>query len=79
MVRGPPSEHGAQYRLYAVVNHSGNLGGGHYTAYGRVGDGPDRQWYHFNDSTVTRANESEVVSKAAYIFFYERVRYARTS
>jgi len=73
-IRGPHREKGAQYRLYAVVNHSGSLGFGHYTAYGRVGQGSDRRWYHFNDSTVTLANESDVVSQAAYILFYERVR-----
>merc|ERR1712032_144433 len=69
-IRGQPPEHGAQYKLYAVVNHSGTLGFGHYTAYGRVGEGPDRQWYHFDDSTVTRADEADVISKAAYILFY---------
>lgn len=75
-LRGPREESGAQYKLYAVVNHSGSLSFGHYTAYCRVGDGAQRQWHHFNDSTVTRAVESEVVSKAAYILFYERVHQA---
>ena len=28
-----PSSTSAQYRLYAVVNHSGSLSFGHYTAY----------------------------------------------
>ena len=28
-----PSSTSAQYRLYAVVNHSGTLSFGHYTAY----------------------------------------------
>ena len=28
-----PSSTSAQYRLYAVVNHSGTLSYGHYTAY----------------------------------------------
>merc|ERR1711904_424092 len=35
--------------------------------------GKDRHWYLFNDSAVTRVSESEVVSKASYILFYERV------
>lgn len=72
-LRHPPEQ--AEYELYAAVNHSGSLAFGHYTAYGRVGDGETsaRQWYHFNDSTVTRVQESEIVSKAAYILFYERV------
>eukprot|EP00425_Heterocapsa_triquetra_P047038 CAMPEP_0195074464 /NCGR_PEP_ID=MMETSP0448-20130528/17561_1 /TAXON_ID=66468 /ORGANISM="Heterocapsa triquestra, Strain CCMP 448" /LENGTH=835 /DNA_ID=CAMNT_0040106721 /DNA_START=33 /DNA_END=2540 /DNA_ORIENTATION=+ len=73
-VRGSPPARGAQYKLYAVVNHTGSLSFGHYTAYGQVGEGQDRQWYHFNDSSVTRTDEKEVVSKAAYILFYERVK-----
>jgi len=73
-VLGPSEEKQCQYRLYAVVNHSGTLRYGHYTAYGRVGEGPDRQWFLFNDSSVTKANEAQVVSQEAYILFYERVR-----
>jgi len=72
-IRGPTQMDGAQYALFAVVNHSGTLGFGHYTAYARVGENSDRQWFDFNDSTVTKINESQVVSKAAYILFYERV------
>lgn len=75
-VLGPSDEKECQYRLYAVVNHSGTLRYGHYTAYGRVGEGPDRQWFLFNDSTVSKADESQVVSQEAYILFYERVREA---
>eukprot|EP00929_Paragymnodinium_shiwhaense_P046729 TRINITY_DN23778_c0_g1_i1.p1 TRINITY_DN23778_c0_g1~~TRINITY_DN23778_c0_g1_i1.p1 ORF type:complete len:864 (-),score=128.04 TRINITY_DN23778_c0_g1_i1:132-2654(-) len=65
---------GAQYRLYGVVNHSGTLTYGHYTAYALCGDGGEgRKWYHYNDSSVSRIDESQVVSKDAYILFYERV------
>lgn len=78
-IQGPIPAQGAQYKLYAVVNHSGSLAFGHYTAFAQVGDGDERQWYHFNDSTVTRADESEVVSKAAYILFYERISSSTTS
>jgi len=61
------------YRLYAVVNHSGSLSFGHYTAYCKVGEEPNRQWYFFNDATVSAARESDVVSREAYLLFYERV------
>jgi len=71
-VRGGKPEVSTRYELYAVVNHSGSLGFGHYTAYGRVGD-PGREWYHFNDATVTKISAEGVVTKAAYILFYERV------
>lgn len=69
-----PSSASAQYRLYAVVNHSGSLSFGHYTAYCKVGQDPDRtRWYHFNDATVSAASESDIVSREAYLLFYERV------
>ena len=44
------------------------------TAPGKVGQDPDRtRWYHFNDATVSAVSESEVVSREAYLLFYERV------
>lgn len=39
------------YDLYAVVNHSGSLGGGHYTA--QCYNETDQQWHNFNDSSVS--------------------------
>jgi len=66
-----PVKSSARYMLTSVVNHSGSLGFGHYTAYGLVGEGT-RRWHFFNDSSVCCASESDVVSKAAYILFYER-------
>ncbi|KAI5058567.1 hypothetical protein GOP47_0026737 [Adiantum capillus-veneris] len=60
--------HGALYDLYAVCNHSGSLGYGHYTAQCKDADG---LWYSFNDSLVSTSNESSVVSSSAYILFYQ--------
>ncbi|XP_010455453.1 PREDICTED: ubiquitin carboxyl-terminal hydrolase 10 [Camelina sativa] len=60
------------YELYAVSNHYGGLGGGHYTAYAKLID--DNKWYHFDDSHVSSANESEIKTSAAYVLFYRRVR-----
>ncbi|CAE7454305.1 USP8 [Symbiodinium natans] len=69
---GGPQMEGEQYRLYAVVNHTGSLSFGHYTAYCKVGEGSDKKWYLFNDARVTPASESDVVSQEAYLLFYER-------
>ena len=47
------------YDLYAVDEHLGGLGGGHYRAYAFhhvVG-----QWYHFDDSFVTRTEATKSV------------------
>lgn len=59
-----------KYDLFAVSNHSGNLGFGHYTAYAKhVLNG---EWYNFNDSSVSLASPSSVVSSSAYLLFYHR-------
>jgi hypothetical protein len=58
------------YDCYAVSNHFGGLGGGHYTAYARADNGV---WCNFDDSRVTSGvDEREVVSSAAYCLFYKR-------
>jgi len=60
------------YDLFAVSNHMGGIGGGHYTAYAR---NPDSNiWYEFNDKSVSRVSENEIVTAAAYVLFYRRKR-----
>ena len=60
----------AIYDCYAVSNHYGGLGGGHYTAYAMSTDGV---WCHFDDSRVTTGSDpTEVVSSAAYVLYYRR-------
>lgn len=46
------------YDLYAVSNHFGSLGGGHYTAYAKnpVYD----KWFEFDDSSVSKFNSRDV-------------------
>lgn len=58
------------YNLYAVSNHYGSMEGGHYTAYCKNSNG---RWYKFDDHQVSSIENSEVVSSAAYILFYELV------
>ncbi|OQU88462.1 hypothetical protein SORBI_3002G039200 [Sorghum bicolor] len=62
-----PSSH---YRLYAISNHYGNMGGGHYTAsiYHEEGKG----WYKFDDDYVTPMSEDSIKTSAAYVLFYRR-------
>uniref|UniRef100_A0AAY4EH88 ubiquitinyl hydrolase 1 n=1 Tax=Denticeps clupeoides TaxID=299321 RepID=A0AAY4EH88_9TELE len=65
------------YDLYAVINHYGGMIGGHYTAYARLPNDKNSQrsdvgWRLFDDSTVTTVEESQVVTRYAYVLFYRR-------
>jgi hypothetical protein len=66
-VCGPDKEY-SKYDLFAVSQHYGGCGGGHYTAicknFGK--------WYNYNDSSVSRGSENHIVSSAAYVLFYRR-------
>ncbi|KAG6840248.1 hypothetical protein C0991_007941 [Blastosporella zonata] len=59
------------YDLFAVDEHLGGLGGGHYRAYAlnHLND----KWYHFDDAFVTTAREpTDAVNPNAYVLFYRR-------
>ncbi|CRG83397.1 ubiquitin carboxyl-terminal hydrolase 4/11/15 [Talaromyces islandicus] len=59
------------YDLFAVDNHYGGLGGGHYTAYAK--NFLTDEWNEYNDSHVSKAiNPAKAVSTAAYLLFYRR-------
>ena len=58
-----------KYDLYAVSNHGGGLGGGHYWAYCKNND---NNWYKFNDAIVSTLKTERVVSKDAYCLFYKK-------
>jgi hypothetical protein len=72
----------AMYDLFAVTNHYGRMGFGHYTAFARQWDelGMSPEWDLFDDSSVQsvgdgRGNQGKlpgVVSAAAYVLFYRR-------
>ncbi|XP_036308086.1 ubiquitin carboxyl-terminal hydrolase 43 isoform X2 [Pipistrellus kuhlii] len=53
------------YDLYAVCNHHGSL-----QAYCR--NSLDGQWYSYDDSTVEPLPEAEVITRGAYILFYQK-------
>ena len=68
-VGGPGDE--TTYDLYGVCNHHGtDLQGGHYTAYCR--NPTDSQWYFFDDVNTRRISEADIVTKDAYILFYQK-------
>ncbi|XP_069085173.1 ubiquitin carboxyl-terminal hydrolase 15 isoform X4 [Pleurodeles waltl] len=65
-----PNAGPSRYNLIAVSNHYGGMGGGHYTAFAKNKD--DGKWYYFDDSSVSTASQDQIVSKAAYVLFYQR-------
>uniref|UniRef100_A0A8C1WJF1 Ubiquitin carboxyl-terminal hydrolase n=1 Tax=Cyprinus carpio TaxID=7962 RepID=A0A8C1WJF1_CYPCA len=76
------------YSLYGIVEHSGTMRSGHYTAYVKsrpstcnyVQNGLDAgceylkgSWFHISDSSVHPVPEAKVQSSQAYLLFYERI------
>ncbi|KAB8079304.1 hypothetical protein BDV29DRAFT_164785 [Aspergillus leporis] len=70
-VEAPEEGESLIYDLFAVDNHYGGLGGGHYTAYAK--NFMSGQWNEYNDSSVSRPIDPQsVVTSAAYLLFYRR-------
>ncbi|MQM04952.1 hypothetical protein Taro_037752 [Colocasia esculenta] len=65
-------QHPSLYTLYAVSNHYGSMGGGHYTAF--VHHAGDGRWYDFDDRHVLPISEESVKTSAAYVLFYKKVQ-----
>ncbi|KAM7399022.1 hypothetical protein PAMP_018316 [Pampus punctatissimus] len=75
------------YSLYGIVEHSGTMRSGHYTAYVKVrphcpkspSNGlaaeelPTGSWFHISDTSVQPVSESKVQGCQAYLLFYERI------
>lgn len=58
------------YDLYGVCNHSGNIFGGHYTAFVK---NKNEKWYHYNDTMITELKSSQnIKTNRAYCFFYRK-------
>lgn len=67
----PEEDGGPVYDLWGVVNHYGGLNGGHYTSFAL--NKHDNRWYDFSDDRVSAVeSESDLVTSAAYVLFYQR-------
>ncbi|CAD8096023.1 unnamed protein product [Paramecium sonneborni] len=58
------------YELYAICNHIGESGSGHYTAFCKN----NGEWYKFDDSIVIKETNS-IVTPNAYVLFYRRIHH----
>ena len=65
---GPDKKY-SKYDLFAVSQHYGDMGGGHYTAVCKNIDG---NWYEYDDNSVIRTSPKNVCTSAAYVLFYRR-------
>ena len=67
LIIGPDRDHSV-YDLFAVSQHYGSIGLGHYTAICKNG----KDWYNYNDSLVSKSSAQSALSSAAYVLFYRR-------
>ena len=70
-VSGPCDESEAIYDLYAVSNHMGGMGGGHYSVCLNSHNG---KWYEFDDTRTQLVSAQDVVTPKAYVLSYCRRR-----
>ena len=65
---GPDKKY-SKYDLFAVSQHYGGMGGGHYTAVCKNIDG---NWYEYDDRNCSRISSRDICTNAAYVLFYRR-------
>lgn len=58
------------YDLFAVSNHFGSMGFGHYTAYAK--NYFNNKWYDYDDSHVSEMHGKDIVTPSAYVLFYRK-------
>jgi len=58
------------YDLFAISNHHGSMGFGHYTAFAK--NYLNNKWYEFDDSHVSEKSDNELINSSAYVLFYRR-------
>ena len=63
------------YDLYAVDEHLGGLGGGHYRAYAH--NDTDDKWYHFDDSYVTPSQASSSIVSRVSVIILSQLTYTK--
>jgi len=56
------------YQLFAIINHQGNMSGGHYYTY--IKPLKSQNWYEFNDSIVRQIKVDKNIFPFAYALFY---------
>ncbi len=61
-----------KYTLFGIINHEGNIFGGHYYSYIK---NENNKWYNFNDTSVKEIrNVNSIVNKHNYCLFYRKIK-----
>ena len=64
------SDNNLIYDLFAISNHYGGIGFGHYIAYAK--NSFNGNWYQFDDSRVFSINNRDICTSSAYVLFYKK-------
>ena len=55
------------YELFGIINHEGNVLGGHYYSYIKK-----NKWFVFDDNTISQVQD--IVSDKNYCLFYRKIK-----
>lgn len=58
------------YKLISVINHIGNINGGHYYSY--CINEELNKWYEFDDSEISEISINNIITNNAYMLYYIR-------
>jgi ubiquitin C-terminal hydrolase len=64
------SQGNMKYELYAVIRHSGGMGGGHYYSYTK--SPINGLWYLYDDGDVFHVDSAEPLNCNGYVLFYRK-------
>lgn len=57
-----------KYDIFGIINHSGNMFGGHYHAFCK---NDNSKWYCFNDTNVDEIKLNQIKTNKNYVLFYK--------
>ena len=57
------------YELFGIINHEGNIFGGHYFSYIKK-----NKWFLFNDTNISEIQMQNIVSDKNYCLFYKKIK-----
>ena len=60
-----------KFKLIRVINHSGNLSSGHYTAH--INSNDSSTWWFCNDAAIIKSSIPPLRNRSCYICFYQAI------